>query len=84
MEMKTFRTSGVCPSTITFEIDENGLLRGVKFAGGCHGNLKAIGLLVEGKPAGEIADILAGNTCGFKKTSCASAFSGDPSVRILI
>ncbi len=71
MEMKTFRTSGVCASTIMFAIDEEGLMRNVQFAGGCHGNLKAIGLLVEGRPAGEVADILAGNTCGFKKTSCA-------------
>ena len=71
MEMKKFKTSGVCASSITFGIDEAGLVRNVQFAGGCHGNLKAIGLLVEGKPAGEVADILAGNTCGFKKTSCA-------------
>ena len=75
MEMKAFRTSGVCATTITFGIDENGLVRDVKFVGGCNGNLKAIGLLVEGRPAGEIADILAGNTCGFKKTSCADQLS---------
>jgi len=75
MEMKTFRTKGVCASTITFGIDDDGLMRNVQFAGGCHGNLKAIGLLVEGKPAGEVADILAGNTCGFKKTSCADQLS---------
>ena len=43
----------------------------VVFTNGCNGNLKAIGKLVEGKSANEIADILRGNTCGFRQTSCA-------------
>ncbi len=71
MEIKNYRTSGVCASNIAFGIDEEGCLRNVQFAGGCNGNLKAISRLVEGKPANEIATILEGNTCGFKKTSCA-------------
>jgi uncharacterized protein (TIGR03905 family) len=43
----------------------------VQFTGGCNGNLKAIGRLVEGKDAKEVAGILRGNTCGMKGTSCA-------------
>ncbi len=63
-------TKGVCARKITFDI-EDGIVKNVEFFGGCNGNLKAIGKLVEGKNATEINEILAGNTCGFKNTSCA-------------
>lgn len=63
-------TKGVCSSKITFEIND-GILSDVNFFGGCDGNLKAISRLVEGKNASEIADMLEGNTCGFRKTSCS-------------
>lgn len=66
-----YTTSGTCARQINFEIDENGKLHNVTFAGGCNGNLKAIGKLVEGKDAKEISDILLGNTCGPRPTSCA-------------
>ena len=61
---------GVCSVKVDFDM-EDGLLHNVKFTGGCDGNLKAIGRLVEGKKATEIADTLRGNKCGFKSTSCA-------------
>nr|MCR5682096.1 TIGR03905 family TSCPD domain-containing protein [Clostridiales bacterium] len=53
----------------------DGKLSNVVFTGGCNGNLKAIGRLVEGKDAREIADLLRGNLCGFKNTSCADQLS---------
>ena len=65
---------GVCAKRIVFDI-ENGIVRNVEFSGGCNGNLKAISKLVEGKDAKEISDILEGNTCGFKNTSCADQLS---------
>ena len=71
MEHKTFAPKGVCSAQIDFDIDENKKLHNVKFVGGCNGNLKAIGKLVEGKDAAEIADILRGNQCGVRGTSCA-------------
>ena len=55
---------------IDFDI-EDGKLHNVKFIGGCNGNLKAIGKLVEGKDAKEVAEILRGNDCNMKGTSCA-------------
>ncbi len=73
MEYK-YRTRGVCASEITFEL-EDGIVKNVAFRGGCNGNLKAIAKLVEGKNALEIADLLEGNTCGFKNTSCADQLS---------
>ncbi len=66
-----YETKGTCSKKITFDIDENGILHNVSFTGGCNGNLKAIGKLVEGKSADNIAEILKGNTCGPRNTSCA-------------
>ena len=67
----TYKTKGTCSSAIRFEIDEEGRLKNVAFTGGCNGNLKAIGKLVEGKDAKTIAETLRGNTCGPRSTSCA-------------
>lgn len=61
---------GVCSQAVEFDLDENNKLSNVAFFGGCNGNLKAIGKLVEGKDAAEIAGILEGNTCGRRPTSC--------------
>ena len=66
----TYKTRGVCASTINFEID-NGIVSNVSFIGGCNGNLKAVAKLVEGMEAEKLISILKGNKCGFKQTSCA-------------
>ena len=71
----TFSPKGVCSMKIDFDIDDSKQLHNVVFTGGCNGNLKAIGRLVEGKDAGEIADILRGNQCGMRGTSCADQFA---------
>ena len=68
-------TNGVCSKKINFSIDENGLVHDVSFLGGCNGNLKAIGKLVEGIPAEKVVKILEGNTCGMRNTSCADQLS---------
>lgn len=65
-----FKTRGVCASYIYFELND-GVVSNVSFQGGCNGNLKAIAKLVDGQNAENIIDILKGNTCGFKSTSCA-------------
>ena len=70
MEHVSFNPRGVCSIKIDFDV-ENGKIHNLKYVGGCDGNLKAIGRLVEGKDAKEVADILRGNTCGMKSTSCA-------------
>lgn len=72
--MYSYRPHGVCSQLINFDV-EDGIISNVEFFGGCNGNLKAIAKLVEGKPASEIADILEGNTCGNRPTSCADQFS---------
>ncbi len=70
MEHVTYNPHGVCAVQIDFDV-EDGKIHNLKFIGGCNGNLKAIGKLVEGKDAKETADILRGNICGMKGTSCA-------------
>ena len=70
----TYFPKGVCPIKIEFDLDGD-IVSDIVFTGGCNGNLKAISTLVEGKDAREIAALLRGNTCGFKKTSCADQLS---------
>ena len=65
----SYKPSGVCSRLINFDVTD-GKVSEVSFVGGCDGNLKAIGKLVEGHDAQEIIDILKGNTCGYKPTSC--------------
>ena len=66
----TYRTQGVCASKIDIEI-EGDIVKDVQFFGGCNGNLKAMATLVKGMTIDEVSEKLEGNTCGFKKTSCA-------------
>ena len=65
----SYKTRGTCSRQIDFEID-NGIVKNVSFFGGCNGNLKGIGALVEGRPAEEVITLLKGMKCGFKNTSC--------------
>ena len=43
-----YKTSGVCSSAISFEIDEQGKVHDVKFQGGCSGNTQGVAKLIEG------------------------------------
>jgi uncharacterized protein (TIGR03905 family) len=74
MAVYSYKTSGVCSSEIQFELTD-GKVRNVRFIGGCPGNLQAISKLVEGAEASKVADLLAGNDCGGKGTSCADQLS---------
>lgn len=64
-------TRGTCARIINFDLDEEKKVHNVSFYGGCNGNLKAIGKLVEGMKAEDVIRILEGNLCGNKPTSCA-------------
>ena len=66
----TYQTKGVCSMQIRFELDGD-VVRDISFLGGCDGNLKAISKLCDGMTVDEIEEKLAGNTCGYKPTSCA-------------
>ena len=65
-----FYPKGVCAREIKFTLDGN-VVKNVSFTGGCNGNLKAVSRLIEGKTVEYIEDVLSGNVCGYKQTSCA-------------
>ena len=75
MDSYNFTPQRVCSKRIDFNLDAEGRLHNVKFTGGCPGNLSAISKLVDGKDAKEISDILRGNDCGGRGTSCADQLS---------
>lgn len=64
-----YRTKGTCSRAILFDI-EDGKLKNVQYIGGCNGNLKGIGALVEGMDVDEAIRRLEGIKCGMKNTSC--------------
>ena len=67
--MYQFKTKGTCSQMIYFDLEDN-KVKNVEFLGGCNGNLKGIGKLVEGMDGDEVISRLDGITCGMKSTSC--------------
>lgn len=67
-----FTPRGVCSRAIHIDLNDAGdTIENVSFEGGCAGNLKAIGKLTKGMPVAKVVDLLQGNTCGPRRTSCA-------------
>jgi uncharacterized protein (TIGR03905 family) len=64
-----YKTRGTCARMIEFELDGE-TVKNVRFEGGCNGNLKGIGSIVEGMNANDVIAKLEGIRCGFKTTSC--------------
>ncbi|MDY3224336.1 MAG: TIGR03905 family TSCPD domain-containing protein [Candidatus Faecousia sp.] len=67
--MYQYKTKGTCSQMIYFDLDGD-RVRNVEFIGGCNGNLKGIGKLVEGMKVDDVIAKLEGTTCGMKSTSC--------------
>lgn len=70
----TYKTSGTCSREIHFEV-ENGKVKNVRFVGGCNGNLKGIGALVEGMDIDDVIARVEGISCGGRPTSCPDQLS---------
>jgi len=69
--MKTVHEAkGTCSQFIEIETDGD-IIEDVKFAGGCPGNLLAIGELVKGMTVADAIERMDGIRCGGKSTSCA-------------
>lgn len=67
-----FKPRGVCARSIHVDLTDDGKhIEHVSFEGGCNGNLKAIGKLVAGMSVDQVVELLQGNTCGPRSTSCA-------------
>ena len=67
----TRKNKGVCSLSTEVTLTDDGVIESVTVVGGCNGNLKAIGKLVAGQPVDRVVEMLEGNTCGPRKTSCA-------------
>ena len=66
----SYKTKGVCSMQIKFEIDEENVVRNIRFVGGCNGNTQGISALAEGRTADEVIALLSGIDCGGRGTSC--------------
>ncbi|MGI6591361.1 MAG: TIGR03905 family TSCPD domain-containing protein [Eggerthellaceae bacterium] len=73
--MYQFQPRDVCSQMIYFDLTDDDRVTNVSFLGGCNGNLKAIGKLVDGMEAEQVIDILKGNDCAGRGTSCADQFT---------
>jgi uncharacterized protein (TIGR03905 family) len=71
--MFTYYTRGTCSRQIIFDVLDN-KLHGVKFIGGCSGNLQGVARLVEGKDIDEVQTLLSGVICR-NNTSCPDQLS---------
>ncbi|WP_099203825.1 TIGR03905 family TSCPD domain-containing protein [Scatolibacter rhodanostii] len=68
--MKTvYKPSGVCARTIEIEV-EDGIIKAVKFNGGCNGNSQGISALAIGMKASDYIERCKDITCGPRNTSC--------------
>lgn len=67
--MISYATRGTCARQIDVEV-EDGVVKTVRFHGGCPGNLQGVTRLVEGMRAEDAIAKLRGIKCGFKPTSC--------------
>lgn len=65
----SYKTNGTCSREINFEVND-GKVSNVQFIGGCNGNLKGIGALVEGMNIDDVIKRIEGVKCGMKSTSC--------------
>lgn len=64
-----FVPSGVCSSRIEVEVEE-GVVRSVRFTGGCHGNTQGLAALAKGMRVAEVVERLKGTDCKGRGTSC--------------
>lgn len=69
MEHITYATKGVCSRQIDINL-ENGIIKNVKFTGGCSGNTQGVAALLVGMAIDEAIERLSGIKCHIKPTSC--------------
>ncbi len=67
--MEFFKTTGVCARGIELEV-EDGVVKNIKFLGGCSGNTQGLESLIKGMKVEEVERKLKGIKCGARPTSC--------------
>ena len=70
MKYEFIPSNKVCSKKISFDIEDN-KIHNLEFIGGCPGNLLAISKLLEGQDIDKTIELLKGNQCGLRGTSCA-------------
>lgn len=75
MKTYTFQPQGVCSREMQVDLDDGNVIRELRVAAGCSGNLQGIAALVRGMPAEEAIRRLKGIQCGGKPTSCPDQFA---------
>ena len=71
----SYKTNGVCARRIFVDV-QDGIVKDVKFEGGCNGNTKGVATLVIGMKADDVIEKLKDIKCGFKNTSCPAQLAG--------
>ena len=66
----SYKTKNTCSAAISFDLDGD-VVSGIAFTGGCVGNLKTLGILLDGFTVSQIEEKLSGIECGRRGTSCA-------------
>lgn len=69
MKHYTYKTRGTCSTQIDYDIEDNKIYN-LKYTNGCNGNLKGIGILLEGQDIDTIISKLKGVDCNGRGTSC--------------
>lgn len=69
MDSISYIPRGVCSRKIDIQI-EDGIIKSVKYTGGCAGNTQGVAALIAGMSVDEAIERLSGIRCGFKQTSC--------------
>lgn len=64
----------VCSKMIDFELVD-GKIHNLRYMGGCNGNLKALGALLEGADTSFALERLDGINCANRGTSCSDQFA---------
>ena len=66
----TYNNKGTCSVRTVVELNDDHTIKSVQVLGGCDGNLKGIGALVEGMSVEDVIARIDGIRCGSKSTSC--------------
>ena len=74
MASYTYTPRGTCSRKIDFTL-ENGIVKDLRFTGGCSGNTQGVARLVQGMKAEDAIARLKGIRCGSKPTSCPDQLS---------
>ncbi|MBR1837562.1 MAG: TIGR03905 family TSCPD domain-containing protein [Kiritimatiellae bacterium] len=67
--MPTYRNTGTCSRSVTFELDADGTVTECSFDGGCTGNTVGVARLAVGRKAKDVIAALKGVPCR-NGTSC--------------